>query len=101
VYDATGHVLWQVQGADARDSLLVRRWPDVPDSILRLMLRGFHAYFGTYTVDSLARVVTHRIEGEFLPRSGSVEVATPFRITGDTLRLGSDSSEHWVFVRVR
>ena len=101
VYDQTGHVFVQVMERGAADSLSVRLWYDVPDSILKSMVRGFRAYFGTYQVDAAARMVTHRIEGEFLPRVGHTEVATPFGLKVDTLTLGADSSDRWVFVRVR
>jgi hypothetical protein len=101
VYDRTGHVFVQLMRRGAADSLSVRRWFDMPDSILKGMVGGFRAYFGTYRVDDAARMVTHRIEGEFLPRRGEAEVATPFGLRGDTLTLGADSSERWLFVRVR
>lgn len=100
VYDATGHVFLQVQDAVTADSVR-SRWRDAPDSIVKKLLHGCQAYFGTYRVDSLAQLVTHRIEGELFPRFGSVEVATPFRVRGDSLILGADSLEQWHFLRVR
>lgn len=100
VYDATGHVFLQVQDIDVADSVK-SRWRGAPDSVLRGLLHGFQAYFGTYAVDSGAQLVTHRIEGELLPRFGTVEVATPYRLRGDSLILGADSLEQWHFVRVR
>ena len=100
VYDATGHVFLQVQDVDLADSVK-SRWRGAPDSVLRGLLQGFQAYFGTYAVDSAAQLVTHRIEGELLPRFGTVEVATPYRLRGDSLILGADSLEQWHFVRVR
>lgn len=101
VYDATGHVFVQVMQRSTADSLSIRRWSDVPDTILRNMVRGFRAYFGTYQVDRAAQLVTHHIEGEFLPGAGQSEVATPYQLRGDTLILGTDSSERWMFVRIR
>jgi len=100
VYDATGHVFLQLQDAVAADSV-GSRWREAPDSVLKTLLHGFQAYFGTYRVDSVAQLVTHRLEGELLPRFGAVEVATPFRLWGDSLILGADSLERWLFVRVR
>jgi hypothetical protein len=100
VYDATGHVFLQFQDAAIADSVR-SRWRDAPDSVLKGILHGFQAYFGTYTVDSVAQLVTHRIEGELLPRFGTVEVATPFHLRGDSLILGADSLEQWHLVRVR
>lgn len=100
VYDATGHVFLQVQDSRA-DTLRQGAWRDAPDSVLKRLLSGFRAYFGTYTVDSLALLVMHRLEGEFLPQGrGTMEVATPFRLRGDSLTLGADSLEQWHFVRV-
>ena len=101
VYDATGHVFFQVQRTGVADSLRNRPWRDAPDSVLKEVLEGFQAYFGTYAVDASARIVTHRIEGEFLPRLGQTELATPFRFRPDSLILGTDSLERWIFVRVR
>jgi lipocalin-like protein len=100
VYDATGHIFLQVQDAATADSVKGRWW-DAPDSLVKSLLKGFQAYFGTYSVDSAAQMVTHRIEGELLPRFGSVEVATPYRLRGDSLVLGTDSLEQWHFVRIR
>jgi hypothetical protein len=100
VYDATGHVFLQIQDVVLADSVK-SRWRSAPDSLLRGLLHGFQAYFGTYAVDSAAQLVTHRIEGELLPRFGTVEVATPYRLRGDSLILGADSREQWHFVRVR
>lgn len=100
VYDATGHVFLQVQDAGTSDSVR-SRWRGAPDSVLKKVLHGFQAYFGTYMVDSISQMVTHRIEGELLPRFGTVEVATPFRLRGDSLILGADSLEQWLFVRIR
>lgn len=101
VYDATGHVFLQVQDSRA-DTLRQGAWREAPDSMLKRLLNGFRAYFGTYTVDSVALLVVHRLEGEFLPQGrGTMEVATPFRLQGDSLTLGADSLEQWHFVRVR
>ena len=100
MYDATGHVFLQVQDAGTSDSVR-SRWRGAPDSVLKKVLHGFQAYFGTYMVDSISQMVTHRIEGELLPRFGTVEVATPFRLRGDSLILGADSLEQWLFVRIR
>ena len=100
VYDQTGHVFLQIQDSVRADSVKSRLW-GAPDSVLKKLLLGFQAYFGTYVVDSVAQLVTHRIEGELLPRFGTVEVATPYRLSGDSLVLGADSLEQWLFVRVR
>ena len=83
------------------DSLRSRRWSEIPDTVPKQLLQGTVALFGTYRVDSLNRLVTHFIEGEIPPGAGSFEIATPFRITADSLILGGDSMPSWVFVKVR
>ena len=82
------------------DSLRLRDWYGEGLELTRI-LRSFRAYFGTFSIDTIAGLVTHRIEGEMLPQRGPIEVATPFRIRGDSLVLGADSLERWLFVRVR
>jgi hypothetical protein len=96
VYDATGHVFFQVGRSD--DSLPRPNvsWDVADSSALARMLRGSAAYFGTYTVDATRGIVTHHIEGEIPPRRANTEIATPFEIRHDTLALSQ-----WLFVRVR
>lgn len=98
VYDATGHVFWQVLRRSAMDSLRLARQRQMPDSIMMRLSQGFSAQFGTYTVDAEKRTVTHHYEGELPPWGGSFEVATPFRLSGDSLFLGVSG---WRFLRVR
>lgn len=98
VYDATGHVFWQVMRRSAMDSLIVARRRQMPDSIVFRLSKGFSAQFGTYSVDAEKRTVTHHYEGELLPWGGSFEVATPFRLNGDSLFIGVSA---WQFVRVK
>lgn len=64
-------------------------------------VRDATAYFGTYRADYSAGRVVHHIEAEIPPNAGETEVATPFRVRGDTLTLGPDSATHWTFIRVK
>ncbi|MEO7998508.1 MAG: lipocalin-like domain-containing protein [Gemmatimonadaceae bacterium] len=98
VYDATGHVFWQVYRRSAMDSLMIGRQRHLPDSMLMRLSRGFSAQFGTYSVDAQKRTVTHHHEGELPPWGESFEVATPFRLAGDSLFIGASD---WRFVRVK
>ena len=65
-----------------------------------MLLGDAAAFFGTYRVDYTTGTVVHQIEGEIPPNLGNTEIATPFRVRGDSLHLGRDSSVHWVFLRV-
>ena len=72
-----------------------------PAADLLLLMDGYAAFFCTYVVDTLARTVTHHVEGELPIKRGQYEVATPFRVNGDSLVLGVDSVRAWWFVRVQ
>ena len=101
VYDGTGHVFFQAFRPTAMDSLARARGHRAPDAVMIQLRDGFIAHFGTYTVDPTQRTVTHHIEGEMPLHGGTFEVATPFRLEGDTLVLGSDRLRSWAFLRVR
>lgn len=98
VYDATGHVFWQVFRRSAMDSLKLGRMRHAADSTMMRLSQGYAAQFGTYDIDAVQRTVTHHIEGELPPWSGGFEVATPFRLNGDSLFIGVSG---WRFVRVK
>ena len=100
VYDATGHVFFQVAKGLALLPELRGRWREADSTTLNTLMADATAYFGTYREDFALGRVIHRIEGEIPPNLGTTEVATPFRLNRDTLQLGRDSSAHWLFVRV-
>ncbi|MES2523746.1 MAG: lipocalin-like domain-containing protein [Gemmatimonadota bacterium] len=100
VYDATGHVFFQALRRSAMDSLRTGASRNAPKAQLYDLTNGFTAYFGTFVVDSIDHTVRHRIEGELPPRSSTMERANYFRISNDSLLLGTDSLRAWRFVRV-
>jgi hypothetical protein len=95
VYDATGHVFFQVGSRGQQTPPPNKSWSQADSSTLEQLIRGSSAYFGTYTVDETNGTVTHRIEGEIPPWRATTEVAHPFTVRNDTLSIAS-----WVFVRV-
>lgn len=101
VYDATGHVFFQSVHGLAENKEARSRWRAADSASLRQLLADMSAFFGTYRVDYNRAVVIHSLEGEIPPSSVITEVATPFRIRGDTLVIGGDSTAHWIFRRVR
>ncbi|MBC8090070.1 MAG: lipocalin-like domain-containing protein [Phycisphaerae bacterium] len=101
VYEATGHVFWQVMRRSAMDSLQSGMRRGVPDTTLYRLSRAFSAQFGTYSVDINQRTVTHQYEGESVPWGTSFEVATPFRLSADSLFIGRDTLTWLRFIRVR
>jgi hypothetical protein len=101
VYDRTGHVFFHVVSGVAAQPGARGRWQSADSAALGRLLSDAAAYFGTYTADYSRGTVVHHIEGETPPNIGTTEVATPFRVNGDTLILGRDSVRHWRFMRVR
>jgi hypothetical protein len=65
---------------------------------------AYHAYvgyYGTYTVDEAARVLTVRAEGSSWPAYTGTDQKRPFRLAGDTLFLGVPGRYQATLVRVR
>jgi hypothetical protein len=81
-YDATGHMAAQIQPDRDRP-----RWigTPTPEQAFERM-RGYTAYFGTYTIDEKAGTVTHHRQGMLDP--GSVDFVRTFEFApGDRLIL--------------
>ena len=65
---------------------------------------AYHAYagyYGTYTVDEAARVLTVHAEGSSWPAYTGTDRKRPFRLAGDTLFLGVPGQYQATLVRVR
>jgi hypothetical protein len=99
VYDSTGHVLFQLMRPlnEPSTETGMDRWA-VDSSTHPLSM--FYAFFGTFVVDHTTGLLVHRLEGEYPRHMGPTEVATPFLLRGDTLTIGRDSAQRWVFVRL-
>jgi hypothetical protein len=96
VYDATGHVFFQVARRNSPSQAPTGRWRRADSSALQQVLTDASAYFGTYTIDAESGTMVHHIESEIPPNQGTIEMATPYQVRGDTLVLA-----HWLFLRVR
>jgi hypothetical protein len=53
---------------------------------------GYDAYFGTYTVDTVAQTVTHHVEGALSPGDVGRSITRHFHLEGSELRLSFDTS---------
>jgi hypothetical protein len=62
-------------------------------------LRGYLAYFGTYTVDAAQGVVTHHVQADVRRQFTGTDQPRPFRLAGDTLVIGTERFRR-VLVRV-
>src|SRR5260221_14768473 len=74
-------VRWRCLKASV-DAQNVKGTNDTAQTIL-----GYDAYFGTYTVDAKAGVVTHHLESALFPGDIGKDIKRNFSISGDTLTI--------------
>jgi len=65
IYTADGHIAAQLY--DPRRPRLEVPWESAGPEAARAAFVGLSTYFGTYTVDTEARTVTHTVEGAMAP----------------------------------
>jgi Lipocalin-like domain len=91
IYDRYGHVAAQLSRPGRTVELLadecraaekVKGTNDTAQTIL-----GYDAYFGTYTVDARAGIVTHHLESALFPGDIGKDIKREFTISGDTLTI--------------
>lgn len=68
----------------------------VPDEVLGQSIRGYSGYFGTYSVDAAAGVVTHHVTGAWYPNFASVDQPRRFAFDGDLLSLEAQTGDDLV-----
>jgi lipocalin-like protein len=91
IYDRTGHVAAQLSrpgrtvealADECRAAEKVKGTNDTAQTIL-----GYDAYFGTFTVDPKAGVITHHLESALFPGDIGKDIKRSFSISGDTLTI--------------
>jgi hypothetical protein len=91
IYDRYGHVAAQLSrpsrtvemlGDECREAEKVKGTNDTAQTIL-----GYDAYFGTYTVDAKAGIVTHHLDSALFPGDIGKDIKRQFSISGDTLTI--------------
>ena len=78
-YDATGHMI--VQSAPKRSRPRAGTEPTPAEALDAL--DGYHAYFGTYTIDEAASTVTHH-QVETVQPGGAVDLIRAYEFPSDT-----------------
>jgi hypothetical protein len=105
IYDATGHVSIQImRGPDSFrvDSARGESWfLNATAEELRQAARDYRAYFGTYAVDSVHGEVLHRVEGDSRGLYTARLQRRRYRLAGDSLIIGNDTTARRVLLRVR
>jgi Lipocalin-like domain len=66
--------------------------------------RNYIGYWGTYTIDASAGIITHHIEGAWLTNWVGQNQTRAFQLSGDSLSLDADSAAwhaHLTWKRIR
>jgi Lipocalin-like domain len=98
-------------GADGRMSVQIAKMPrpkfasgqdtsPTPEEAREAYL-GYSAYFGTYTVDEAARVVTHHVEASLRPSYVGTDQRRPATLEGNRLTLSDGKTFRVVWERAR
>ena len=101
IYDAHGNMAAQIQPDRQRPTYTGT--PSVEQMAERM--RGYTAYFGTYTIDEKAGTVTHHRQG--MLDAGAVDFVRKFELTPDGNRItltpvgGTGTPTHLTWERVR
>ena len=101
MYDATGHMAVQFEKTPPPAKFASGDdWKPTPDEVLGVYL-GYVAYFGTFTVDEKASVVTHHVEGSLRPSYFATDQKRPAKLEGNRLILSDGKTFRVVWERVR
>ena len=86
LYDVGGHISAQLMNPDRPKFASGDRLRG-SDAEVRAATDGYIAYYGTYTVDMPAAVVTHHVQGALFPNSIGADELRHFRLDGDRLTI--------------
>ncbi len=108
IYDTDGNMSVHLMRRDRPAFAAGDRLAGTLDEI-KLAFEGYHAYFGTYTVDEPARTVTHHIAGCSFPNWVGVDQKRFFDLEGDRLTLrtppllmrGEQAVDYLIWERVK
>ncbi|QGP80502.1 lipocalin-like domain-containing protein [Sphingobium sp. CAP-1] len=90
IYSADGHMSCHLMMAN-RPALGVPSVYDVDDATLGQAIRAYSGYFGRYSGDARASIVTHHVEGAWYPDWIGSDQPRRFRFEGDRLFLEAES----------
>lgn len=87
-YEPTAHMAMQIMRY-LRPSFVSGDMDRGTPEELAAAVSGYSAYFGTYSVDETARVVTHHVKGSLFPNWVGTDQRREIRIDGNSLTLTS------------
>jgi hypothetical protein len=87
MYDAAGYMSAQIMRAERPPAA---DFAPTSDAAFASAVPGFLAYFGTYEIDAMRAVVTHRVIASTFPSWVGSQHHRRFAVEGDTLTLSDD-----------
>jgi Lipocalin-like domain len=96
IYDQSGHIAAQLSrrdrtvamvGEECEAAATTKGTSDTAQTIL-----GYDAYFGTYTINEQAGIVTHHLEAALWPGDIGKDIVRHFTISGDHLTITFDTT---------
>lgn len=93
VYDRSGSMSLQVAGERPAVGD-IETYESLRPSERMVFLDNYYAYFGTFEVDEVKHVVTHRVRASLRPNETGITYRRQFGIEGDRLTLASPPETH-------
>ena len=93
IYTADGHMAAQLY--DSRRPRLGVRWDRAEPAAASAAFAGVVTYFGTYSVDTVAKIVTHEVRGAMTPDWIGTNLVRGYRFLGPNrieLRVVTDAT---------
>lgn len=100
MYSADGHMSCHLMMAN-RPPLGAPSIYDVEDAALGRAIRAYSGYFGTYSLDAEAGIVTHHVEGAWYPDWIGSQQPRRFRFEADRLFLEAEVGPDLVSIEWR
>jgi hypothetical protein len=86
MYDAAGHIAVQIM-RNPRPEFAGSTVSYPAPKDVQLAYKGYYAYYGTYTIDSEKKVITHHLQGSLRPGDVGKDFARAYVFGDKTLSL--------------
>jgi hypothetical protein len=100
MYSADGHMSCHLMQAN-RPPLAGYGLDHVPDAELGQAIRAYSGYFGPFTIDAAAGVITHHVAGAWYPNMTGIDQPRRYAFVGDRLFLEAETGDDLVRIEWR
>ncbi|MBH1997503.1 MAG: lipocalin-like domain-containing protein [Sphingomonadaceae bacterium] len=107
-HDAIGQIMYSADGHMSCHLMMANRPPlgvpsiyDVEDAALGKAIRAYNGYFGTWSLDAEASIITHDVDGAWYPDWIGSQQPRRFRFEDDRLFLEAEVGQDLVSLEWR